>query len=347
MNFFSNQYTRLMSIVSKRVLIIGGIILSLVLAAVIVVVLLSRNNINLSFQGQVQVYFFSPTDGALLPEDRPRPQGNQDEWIFNIMWSLMIGPNSNRLTSVWPPHQNPEIEDNWGIWKGWRMEDDTLVLNFDESYFLMQPLQEALFRSAVTLTMTGLGFVEEVRFVVGEAELTESSITIANAPELSPARISNTQLILYYLDASGEGLVRELYEAIDVDTNPQMRPRVALERLIEGTYAEGSINLIPPETRVRAVIRMPETNSIYVNLSGDFLSRFTGGPVQANIVIKSIVNTVLANSSGLRQVFFLIDSARVDSFHGVPYFSHAFEYDPTVMLDYVPPEELEESMEDN
>jgi len=346
MNFILNQYKKWADILSRKWLTIGGVALAVVLLATVVIVAVNRGNINLGLQTQMQVYFFSPAEGTLSPEDRSWPQGNRDEWIFNVMWSLLGGPNSNRLVSVWPPHQNPEIEDNWGIWQGWHMEDSTLVLIFDESYFDMAPLQEALFRSAITLTMTGLSFVDEVRFIVGETERTESPITIANGPELNSARISNTQLILYFLDASGEGLVREYYDAIDVDTNPQQRPRVAIERLIEGTDLEGSINLIPPETRVRAVILMQETSSIYVNLSGDFLTRFTGGQAQARIMIKSIVNTVLANSSGQRQVFFLIDSARVDSFHGVPDFAQGFEYDPTAMLDYIPFEELEETSED-
>jgi len=341
------MYKKWTDILSRRYLATGGIILAVVMLVIIAVLVLFRSDINLGFQGQMQVFFFSPSDGTLAPEDRPWPQGNRDEWIFNAMWILMGGPNSNRLAGVWPPHQNPEIEDNWGIWKDWHMDESTLVLTFDESYFLMQPLQEALFRSAITLTMTSFSFIDEVRFIVGETERTESAITIANAPELSPARISNARLILYYMDASGEGLVREYYDAIDVDTHPQQRPRVAAERLIEGTGLEDSINLIPPETRIRAVILMPETNSIYVNLSGDFVTRFTGGQVQAHHMIKSIVNTVLANAGGqVRQVFFLIDSARVDSFHGVPDFALGFEYDPTVMLGYIPPEELNDSPED-
>jgi len=331
---------KFLAFIPKRWLYIVGAFILLIICGVIIGLIVRTRDTDISLQGEMRVYFFDPSQGVLYAEGRPWPQGDIREWISNALWNVMLEPNSSRLVSTWPAHTHPDRDLNWEMWLGSSMEDNTLTLTFDETYFLMEPLQEALFRSAVSLTMLELSFVEEVKIVVGETEWIESAATIANAPELNPARISNTQLTLYFMDESGEGLVREYYNAMGVDT--QQRARIALERLIEGTEMEGAVALIPTETRVRAVtIPVDGTASVYVNLSSD-INRFSGGQLHANFMIQSIVNTIIANSLGqIRQVFFLIDSGRQDSFHGVGEFTRGFEYDETVMTDYVPYVEME------
>ena len=80
---------------------------------------------------------------------------------------------------------------------------------------------------------------------------------------------------------------------------------------------------------MRAVTTPDRGHTLYVNLSGDFVSRFTGSPATARLMLQSIVNTLTlpANNIGnARRVFFLIDTMRLESFHGVGEFNLAFEY---------------------
>jgi len=74
---------------------------------------------------------------------------------------------------------------------------------------------------------------------------------------------------------------------------------------------------------------------MYVDLSGDFMSRFSGSRELARLMLQSIVNTLTLNGNNqerVNNVFFLIDSDRYDVFHGVLDFDAAFTYDHDIIL---------------
>jgi len=289
---------------------------------------------------QMQVYFFNLTDGRLEPEPRPLPAAqvtptgavfvSREQSVWAAIGHLMEPPEGSRLSRPWPDMELDEIFIHLSS------RGQTVTAVFPQTYLEMTPLQEALFRAAFTLTMVGMDF-EEVNFQVNGHQWTESAATIANAPNVRAARFSDTQLILYFVDEYNGGLVREYYDATDVET--QNRAHAALLRLIEGTTTEGLSSGIPPGTRIRGIEPAPETTSLYVNLSGEFVSGFSGSPAQAHLMISAIVNTVLANSQGPRQVFFLVDASRLETFHGVGDFMRGFEHDETVVVGFVPVEE--------
>lgn len=289
---------------------------------------------------EMRVYFFNMQSGTLQAENLPidvrdfrltMPQEGNVNWVTAAFANMRRPPGRN-LSSVWPEEVYP---------LDYSLDEGLLFITFSESYTQLPPLDEALFRSALTLTMTAGPYVDEVILRAGYTNLTESRETIFNAPELSPARLANVQVALYFVCESGEGLVREYY--IVRGANPLERDLVALERLISGPAPEGATSFIPTDTRVR-VLRDVDTRSIYVDLTGGFSARFSGGHAQAQLTIQSIVNTVLSNSGGadIRRVFFLIDSARESLFHGVQEFDRGFEYDETVMIGFVPEEEYED-----
>ena len=320
-------------------IVLGAVVL-IAIGSVTVTLVLRRQgrDIFTPNQRQIQVYFFNTSEGRLQAEWRPQPYGNQHDWISAALGHLRFPPNNNRLASTWP-NINPLIGvEETPFLLNFRMNESTLVADFYDSYLEMPPLQEALFRSAFTLTMVGLPFIDDVMIRVDGNEWVESAATIANAPDISAAQIINTQLALYFIDETGERLVREYYSAVEIEA--PRRIQVALERLIEGAETEGAFSAIPPETRILAIIPVDETLSMYVNLSGDFL-RVSGSPAQTQLMIAAIVNTVLENSPPLtRQVFFLIDSSR-EQLPGIEDFTIGFEYDETVMVGHVPEYEPE------
>jgi len=315
---------------AKRVVVITAVIAVVAIAIVAIVVLPNWQQREIFSPGnQMQVYFFSPSDGRLYSEGRPLPAGDHYFLVAEAVRHLSLPPNSSRLSSTWP---NIEVDE---LIVDLQLYDRTLIATFYDTYLEMPPMTETLFRSAFALTMINLPFIDDVKMRVNGSEWVESTDTIANAPSIGPARLSNTQFILYFIDESGEGLVRKYYDAVEVDV--QQRVREALELLIRSPEAEGTVSLIPPETRIRAVTPVSETASIYINLSSEFNTRFNGSTPQARLMIASIVNTVIENSrqpgtQSVRQVFFLIDSSRQEQFHGVPDFMRGFEYDGSVLM---------------
>ena len=327
-----------MDFTRKRIVVAAAVILLICCGIVLTFALRGRvQDIFAPAGREMRVYFFNPQAGQLQAENLPinsrdftAPAWEADlNWVFAAFANMQRPPGRN-LSSIWPEAVYPI---------SYVVDEQILFLTFDESYLDLPTLDEALFRAALTLTMTAGPYVNEVILRVGGRDRIESSATVFNAPQISSARLANLNAILYFVCESGEGLVRDY--VVVRDANPGATDLVALERLIAGPAPEGAVSFIPSETRVR-VLRDVDTRSIYIILSGEFSTRFNGSHAQAQLTIQAIVNTALSNSVwDIRQVFFLIDSARESNFHGVQEFDRGFEYDETVMIGFVAEEEEE------
>jgi len=338
-----------------RMQIIIGIIGMIVVIIIVTAILMIGSGWDLDGDSSLPIYFFNASAGRLDAELQPRPQGGDAiELVRVAMGHLMNDPkDTSNLARTWPEgleflefvigiHMDAEI-------------DNMLVLTFSDHYRNMSPLNEALFRAALTLTMVGIPYIESVKIRWADDideygtilwdERIESRGTIANDPSIPSTRISTATFTLFFIDESGEGLVTEVYAATDIDH--RRRGASAIERLIEGpSNSDFSPAVrIPPETRVRSVNVVPAAGAVYVDLSSEFLTNFSGTPAQARLMIASIVNTL--NESivlgGLRtyRFFFLIDSTSREDFHGVSGFNLSFSFDETVMLGYGAPDESE------
>ena len=291
---------------------------------------------------RMSVYFFSASLGHLVAEDRAWPEGATiEEWLDTVISHLSAEPESRALRRTWPAATAEELIS--GMQMGGEYMD-TLIVDFTEYYLAMPPLEESLFRSAFTKTMTGIGFVDSVKFRItdyyGEViESVESASSISNNPAISPIRSSNMQFTLYFIDESMEGLVTKVYSAENV--NVQQRRRVALQHLIAGQQDDGFFAAIPSETRVLGVTEDGDADAIYVDLSSEILN-FTGTSAQARLMIYSIVNTVVANPTSTKRVAFLINSDRLESFHGVGDFNLLFNYNERIMMGFTEYEDYEE-----
>jgi len=311
----------------RRIIIVAAVVLPLICVGIILTFALRgrMQDIFTPTQQTMRVYFFNPQAGELQAENIPITQ--DFNWVLTAFENMQHPPGRN-LSSTWPETILPPV---------YAHHQQTVFLTFDDAYLQLSAFDEALFRSALTLTLTAWPYIDEVIFRIGDNYRGESNATVFNAPMLSPARLANVSVVLYFVCENGDGLIRDY--AIVRDANPRETELVALERLIAGPVPEGATSLLPAETRVR-ILRDVETRSIYVNLSGEFAARFSGGSAQAQFAVQSIVNTVLSNSVwDIRQVFFLIDSARESQFHGVQDFDRGFEYDESVMVGFVVEEE--------
>ncbi|MCL1845200.1 MAG: GerMN domain-containing protein [Defluviitaleaceae bacterium] len=288
-------------------------------------------------RGRLAVFFYNAAEGQLVAELRDLPRGEEEDRINAAMAFFFSGPEDAALTRAWPSDgEFAALTPNF-FW-----EETTLTANMTEFYNDLPPMDEALFRAAFTLTMVGLPYIDSVLFQIGDNEWLESAETIANGRDISPARRTAEDFLLFFTDETGEGLVTTLHAALDVNVHTRMED--ILERLIERQNEAGFLPLIPAETRVRDVIIEPDAG-FYIDLSSEFHSRFEGTTAQARLMLQSITHTILGNdgSNIPQRVFFLINSERWEDFHGVSDFNLGFAVDETAMLGFVPP--LESSHE--
>jgi len=349
-----------------------GVAVVLIGAIGLISLLLNRSG---NDAGYINVYFFDPVGMQMEAEARPLPEG--DSQLHDVIMYLHTGPKVGTLSSTWPVELAPQPED---LVSAVILEDSTLFAFFTPVFHEMAPLNQSLFKAAFIHTIGGLPLVSDITILVtddyghafetimrdlleedeqygdnGEDHTTYMPLIIYDSshagvllnpldPPISPQWITDrTFNHLHFVDATGTGLVVETYFAQDVNMQFERMAQYALDLLIAGPRQEGAVTLIPSETRI---IRIEfDGSDIYVNLSNDFVTRFNGTKEHADLMIHSIVNTLLAEFSAQTRVFFLIETQPLEQFHGIEDFHTGFTRNNTLLLSYI--EALAAYMEDN
>jgi len=347
----------------KKWVAIGAVVL-LIATIGFVAVILSRGD---SDTGQINVYFFNPVAMQMEAEARPLPEG--DLQLQGVISHLHSGPRTGILETTWPVELALEPND---LISAMKLEDMTLFAFLSPVFNEMTPLNQSLFKAAFIHTMSGLPSVSEIKIAVtGDyssaidaimRDLLEDDepeyvydeyytpyiplVIYDNNhagvllepldPPISPRWIADYMFNnLHFVDATGTGLVVESYFAENIDRWPEPLAIYALYLLIDGPRYEDTLPLIPPETRILDL--GIDGTDIYVNLSIEFVTRFAfpGNKELANLMIHSIVNTLIAEIHHPTRVFFLIETQQVEYFHGVEDFHTGFVRDDRLLLSYI------------
>lgn len=176
------------------------------------------------------------------------------------------------------------------------LEGVLLTLSFDADYNNMSTVEEVLCRAAVVRTMTQIEGVECVSFHVGDGPLVDARGNIVGSmtpesfienPGAQINSIQNTTLTLYFSNAVGDGLVREVRDEVYYSSNIALE-KLVMEQLLGGTEREGAKSAIPAGTRL---VTISVVDGIcYVNLDEGF--RNQDYQVSEGVVIYSIVNSL-------------------------------------------------------
>jgi spore germination protein GerM len=311
---------------TKKRLITGGIA-AFVLVIGLTGLFLFLNRDSGAFR--LPVYSYNPNTFRLDAIEHSMPAGDINTWLEA---ALTLFANSSRI----PAHTGVWLDEE-GFLADWGMHGDILEAEFRRPYYEIPPLEEALFRAAFVWTMTGLPFVNHVRIVVEGDDRTEilpmleNRQTVEINPAISSVRLITRTFTLYFLNENHDALVPVEHFSTTVDMDQVERYIVAL--LINGPVYDNVIGIIPQETKIVNIVT--EENICYVNLSGDFVSRFSGGTDLARLMVYSVVNSLTDNLVNVRRVQFLIDSERLDQLHGMTDFHQAFEWDETLLEGYM------------
>ncbi len=190
------------------------------------------------------------------------------------------------------------------------LEGGILYLNFASGYTGLSDKDKALFRTAVSKTMSSLDFVEYVRIYENGSPITDSNgvdIGLLNSQSFitdsnSDDEIDTTEAVIYYSDSVGSSLVGEK-KTITYDKNTPVE-KVILKHIIAGPSGNGNKRTVPSNLRILSVYTKKGT--CYVNFDSSFLNSLAD--VSADVTIYSIVDT-LCGLSGIQRVQIMVDGS--------------------------------------
>jgi spore germination protein GerM len=116
-------------------------------------------------------------------------------------------------------------------------------------------------------------------------------------------------LTLYFSNPDASALRQEQRQVLQ--TNEPAR--TAVEELLAGAKAEGSVTIIPAGTKLKGFAL--RQGVAYVDLSKDILNTPNRGSASESLIVASIVNTV-TEFAGIDQVQILIDGKEVETLYG-------------------------------
>jgi len=333
-----------MSTMSKKQWYLAlGVLCAIASIAIIIFVVTWRSH----GDSDIHVYHFNQSTLMLEGEARQLPEG--DSLFEAVIGFMHTGPQSGGLTSTWPLEYAPYPED---LIQDIVVDSSTLLAFFSDVYNDIPPLTQALFKTAFVHTMRSLTrsafpYVSDIKllipgndFVNDEDDpfypwqvLYNSNFGVYNDPLLSPAMQSvHTFTDLHFVDETGTGLIVVSHTSDDIDTRLLHRAEYALELLIRGLEPEGAQFPIPRETHILDMTH--EGSTLFLDLSADFVNRFTGNQQMAELMIYSIVNTLTAFSA-ITNVAFMIDTRLIETFHDVEDFNLPFSSDDSFLLEYI------------
>ncbi len=175
-------------------------------------------------------------------------------------------------------------------------EKGSLTLNFDSGYSKMDSMTEVLCRAAVVETLIQVPDVNRIYIYIdgialkdanGEEVGAMTADSFVQNPGEQINSIQETTLTLYFANAEGNALVKELRD-VHYSSNVSME-KLIVEELIEGPETEGALSTIPEGTTILSVSAVDGV--CYVNFGDGF--RNQNYEIQEEIVIYSIVNSLL------------------------------------------------------
>jgi len=341
----------------KRILIIGPLLV--IFSMVFLLASCGGDSDN-----SIYVYHFSPIARRLEAEARPMPSGY--DLVETVIGFMHAEPLSGTLVTTWPYQLAPTMED---LVQAVILEDTMLLVFLKPIFHEMQSLEQTLFKAAFIYTMESLieralTSVTEIKILVTEdylyafdtlmvalsAEEDEEAPDVPwliydggfglyNDPFVSRALLAPlTFSHLFFVDETGTGLFIESYTTDEADHQLEERFRQALSLLINDFRPEGALFPIPQETIIRNM--WLDGDTVFLDLSSDFVTRFDGDARLAELMIFSIVNTLTRFPPN--RVIFLIDDEPLEVFHGVQDFHLPFVQDDSFLLEYILEREADE-----
>lgn len=279
------------------------------------------------YTAEVSLYFANADYNDIGSEKRLITCDSRDSLTEAVMNELIKGPVDTNLRAAIPSGTTLS-----------GTETDELTVTVDLSREFLDydgdnaKSAELIARYSIVKTLCGLDGIDKVVITVDDKPLLNSQGTPVGAlgesdivfTQSSSENVTQKYMTLYFADDNAQYLTAERRKATLVDNSLE---KTIVTEIIKGPDGSGAYATVPKETKVLSV----ETKEgiCFVNLSEDFINKFSGGTTEATMAIYSIVDS-LTELPDTDKVQFLIDGVKVDSF-GDYVFSEPFQRDATLI----------------
>lgn len=243
------------------------------------------------------IYYLDSDYSSLVTE---KYEGNGDTDIYELLSVLSIVAGNPSARGI----------GELGVSTvGQGVEGGIATVSLSGEYEALDVAGQTLVKASVVKTLTQLGGVTGVKFMLGELPLTDhlgaevpvmTADSFVSNPGLVVSDENTLQFVLYFADAE-EDYLRSISREVSKNTDAS-REQIVIEELIAGPTTGNFRSVMPEGTKVNSV--SVADGLCYIDLSNEFL---TGNPpVGMNLTVYSIVNS-LAELNSVRKVQILID----------------------------------------
>lgn len=294
-------------------------------AAVIVTVLLNYDFP--AYKAKLDMYYLNEKHTGIIAERHTVRYSDRYDLVGVIVSELRDGPDNSRHGRIMPS-DTEILSINF-------TDDESVVIDLSGQFLTDDASRNVLNTYAVTKSVCSDGTLKRVMVTVNGGEITDqdgnrlgyiaaADINLEDEEYSSEMR----DVVLYFSDASGSGLVRE--ERTITITDQQPVEQYIINELIKGP-ADSSMRQVLSEDTVLMSVDV-EDNICYLNFKSNFLSKNSGGEAHERLVIYSIVNS-LTELNTINRVQFLMDGKRADSFGSFDIYRY-IPRDTSIIIDH-------------
>lgn len=275
-----------------------------------------QNNIDNSWEYEIRQLDFEPN----LPRHNV---------VARVLNHLQEGPQSSALL---PSLAHVEI-----ISASLHSDEMLLEVFLSDGFINLEPMERTIALVSMVYTLTGLPFISDVYFLVGDEPLLSpdgSPFGARNrdntqmAQDSQPMLTEEATIILFFPDEQMMGLISE---ERTISINPlQVIEQFIMDALIEGPYTEGLYPSFPPDTLYNRIERAGDT--LIVDFPDEFIALLPGGSTAEEMMLLSLVNT-FTEKPEIARIQILIDGLIPTSDEGFHFdLSQPLERDESLII---------------
>ncbi len=250
------------------------------------------------------VYYIEENGITLSKMNASLPDGTKEEKAEYLL-NQLINPPAGKISPVCDGTKLNYV----------KIEDEIATVDFSKEFTDVKNPKYTLSPAAVAKTLCSLDFISGVNILVDGLP----ALGIDGTPigiimksdvmgDAGSSGATKTTVSLYFGDGMGEGLVLERRN-VEIPSSSTVE-RVIVDEIIKGPTTSGNISVIPAGVKVLSV----ETKNrvCFVNLSKEFIDKFSGGSSGEILTVYSIVNS-LTELDTVGSVQFLIEGEKKDA----------------------------------